>query len=146
MQEYYAGNGNMNQGGELTPMTRERLVEYFEATEAQQRSAYAELEARLQKYEPKEPFTCKISKEREHPNAFAVMRMEVPDFPSTLPTLPNVARPLTAILAANDDGDAWGFVSLSIPEKVCIGDALENGAADWGVWYYCQLYDGHAVI
>lgn len=147
MQEYYAGNGNINQGGVITPMSRERLIEYFENVVGLKDAELDALKDKLAVYEPliRPVYTCKITQARMHSNAFLVMRMRVPIFPGDLPILPVVAQPLTAIIAANDDEGAWGFVALTSEEKFCIGGVLEDMGAEWDTWYYCELYEHRPV-
>lgn len=81
-----------------------------------------------------------ITKERDGDSidSFAVALMESMEFPNDNPVAPEVR--LKSVLAANDDEDEWGWVQLSGDEKDCIGIALEDFGAEFGEWYWCQLY------
>lgn len=143
MQEYYAGNGNMNQGGDIKPMTRERLITWFEENEKDLKAKIDSLTNELEKYvNVVEPiYTCAIWPTRVSEGAFAVMRMHAPDFPDNQPHIPDISNPLTVIIAANDDGGKWGYVSLSPAEKAVIGDVMSIKEIPYGVWHYCELFE-----
>lgn len=83
---------------------------------------------------------CKITKTREHKTAFAVMLRNTPPFPDDKPLKNGVKK--FAIIAANDNKNAWGWVSLSKKEKELIGDALLENDAIVDQWYWCELYFG----
>lgn len=81
---------------------------------------------------------CTISKERTHTNAFAVCLLPTPEFPTDKPTKKYVQK--FAIIAANDDKGAWGFVTLTEEEKHCIGFTMLQSKPETGRWYWCELY------
>ena len=81
---------------------------------------------------------CTISKERNHENAFAVCILPTPEFPMDKPSKCYVQK--LAVIAANDDKGAWGFVTLKEDEKDCIGFAMMQFRAETGRWYWCELY------
>lgn len=84
--------------------------------------------------------SCEIHKTRKNENSFVVALLSVPAFPGDLPHKRTVRYPLQAVIAANDDDGAWGFVSLDGKQKHCIGDKLNELGIPVGKWMYCNLY------
>lgn len=85
-------------------------------------------------------YTCRITATKEADLAFAVALVAAPPFPSNKPPAHYVRLPLTCVIAANDNNDTWCYITLSGDERHCIGDALRDAKAEYGVWYYCELF------
>lgn len=82
-----------------------------------------------------------ISKERENELAYAVCRIEVPPMPNGKPFKEDVRGNGFAVLAANDDGHKWGFITMNAKEKEAIGDQLRDLGIEPGVWVWCSEFE-----
>lgn len=82
---------------------------------------------------------CVISEERNHEKAFAVCLLLAPEFPTDAP-LKKYTQTLI-IIAANNDKGAWEFVTITKPQKDCIGFEMMQFGADIGKWYWCELHE-----
>ena len=78
-----------------------------------------------------------ISTSRHDDGMFAVRLHPAPSFPDDQPTKPIDVQPFV-LIAANDDGGAWGWVNLNQEEKELIGQQLLDDHRP-GHWYWCKL-------
>lgn len=85
-------------------------------------------------------YSCKITKEREHDEAFLVALLNVPDFPDEQRIDTVVYQPMYCVVAATSDEKGWSFITLTPDEKMCICDSLVDEKVKIFTWYYCELY------
>lgn len=85
---------------------------------------------------------CNLSLDRQllHDNAFAVCLLEVPPFPPPITDMLEDSYPY-AVIAANDDKDAWGYVCLNQDWKNTIGETMLNLGCAINTWYWCEFFD-----
>lgn len=76
-----------------------------------------------------------ITKGRLNRDSYAVCMLTLPSFPSDLPLKDVVRGNGYAIVAAGDLGGEWGFITLSLEEKVIIGDQISE--LDANTWLWC---------
>ena len=86
-------------------------------------------------------YRCKITNGKNTKDAFLVALIEVPKFPDEKALSGIVREPLSAVIAATDDDDARTFLALDNDEKHCIGDALVEHGAGFGIWKYCEIFE-----
>ena len=82
---------------------------------------------------------CIITSNKEKTESFAVCLLRTPYFPTKLPLKQGVFN--MAVIAANDDNGAWGFITLAKEEKDVIGSKLLEVKAEYNKWYWCELYE-----
>lgn len=89
-------------------------------------------------------YSCRLTLTRESPKAFAVTFVRVPDFPEPGPIRESLHCPLRALVAATlDKNGAWSFLTLTTPEKNCIGKALGALNLPFNQWVYCELHEDY---
>jgi len=82
-----------------------------------------------------------VAKDKQHEKAFAIALLEVPPFPENADNIQEVVRtPLSAVVAAVDNGNGWSFTTLSREEKRTIGDQLVEAGAEFAEWWWCVQY------
>lgn len=82
-----------------------------------------------------------VTKDKQHEKSFAVALLEVPALPENADNIQDVVRkPLSAVVAAVDNGEGWSFTTLSKEEKRTIGDQLVEAGAGFSEWWWCLQY------